>query len=258
MSGFDKFAWIRAVRDDHRFTIGEKYVLQNLAWTYPKNGSAELYVRQQNAAARLGVSIRKVKDSYSKARKLGYFLLVDQRHRGKRGDLDTYELRMPQEVGAVCAPTSQELVHEMSEVGARNSKSRCTSEPADLQEGHHKGSRRGSGRDAADAADALSDLSDIEDDPEPPAYCGAHMPYGTTNPRGCGACGAASRKNKGWKKREADRERARAAARREAKANCRLCAGTGFVDVDDGDNTGLHPTTARCRCNPREEGVGAA
>ncbi|WP_155764628.1 hypothetical protein [Mycobacterium intracellulare] len=255
MSGFDKFTWIRAVRDDHRFTIGEKYVLQNLAWTYPKNGSAELYVRQENAAARLGVSIRKVKDSYSKARELGYLVLADQRHRGKRGDFDTHELRMPHEVGAESAPTSQKLVHEMSEEGAQNPQSRCTGKLSDLQERHHKGYRRGSQRDMADA---LSTLPEIEDDPEPPAYCPAHMPYGTTDPRGCGACGAASRKNKAWKERQGDRERARAAARREAKANCRLCAGTGFVDVDDGDNTGLHPTTARCRCNPREEGVGAA
>lgn len=251
MNGFDKFAWIRAVRDDHRFTIGEKYVLQNLAWTYPRNGSAELYVRQENAAARLGVSIRKVKDSYSKARELRYLVLVDQRHRGKRGDLDTHELRMPQEVGADCAPTSQKLVHEASEVGARNSKSRCTGKLADLQERDHKGSRRGLKRDGADTAAALSALPDIEDDPEPPAYCPAHMPYGTTDPKGCGACGAASRKNKAWKERDADRQRIQATARRQAIADCHLCAGTGFVDVDDN-------TTRRCECNPRHEGVGAA
>jgi hypothetical protein len=124
VSGFDKFAWLRAIRDDEELSDGEKYVLQNVALWYLKNGQDVVHVRQATAAELLKVSIRLVQKAYAAARRLGYFALQAGRERGRGGKSDSYRLAIP--VPAQCAPTTgstrtdcQKYPHETTEVPAR-------------------------------------------------------------------------------------------------------------------------------------------
>lgn len=241
---FKKGKWISAIRDDSRFTPGEKYVLQNAVWTYNSDGSSELYARQDTVIARLGVSKTELKKAYRKAKEFGYFVLLEERQRGKTGVADRYRVQLPQqEVGADCGPTSSEYGHETPKVGARDGQSRGTAQTPDLQEPTlYKGLKRvGEGGARGRATQPPSVIPPAEENPiEPSPYCGAHP--GGTNDK-CGPCGAARRQHKAWIADKAARDRAQADARRKVIDACQRCRGTGQIDVDDN-------TVKRCECNP--------
>lgn len=130
MSGFDKFEWIKAVRDGGELAPGVKYVLQNIALEWVLNsGDGALYVRQARVAEVLCVSIRQVKNAYADARRLGYFVRVKRRQSGARRHApDQYRLTIPgvgHELGANCAPNS--------ESGAWIERVRCTDRQSQVQ-----------------------------------------------------------------------------------------------------------------------------
>jgi hypothetical protein len=133
---FDKFAWLDAVRDDERLPVGVRYVLQNVALVYVlHDGDGMLYARQSTIVDRLKVSARLVKAAYADARRLGYLVLVAERRRGRGQHWpDTYQLRMPPEIGARFAPISEEI-------GARNDQNRCTKRQKKVHETSEIGAR---------------------------------------------------------------------------------------------------------------------
>jgi hypothetical protein len=130
MSGFDKFAWIDAVRDSTELTPAVKYVLQSAALGYVLHEdrakalgreAGQLYARQATIAEACRVSIRLVKTAYADARRLGFFVLTEARQRGRgHASPDTYRLIIPPEVGANAAPISGEIGARNVEIGARN------------------------------------------------------------------------------------------------------------------------------------------
>jgi hypothetical protein len=99
---FDKFAFLRAIEDDHTITdYGAKYVLHAIGNRWMQhNGSTLLTVRQHTIADALGVNISAVKRAYSAARERGYFVLAKRRKPGpapdgERPDADAYRLCIP-------------------------------------------------------------------------------------------------------------------------------------------------------------------
>ena len=126
MSGFDKFAWMKAVCDeqDAKFTEGVKYVLLGIALFYPRHGGEGLvWSAQQSIAEDLNVSERLVKTAYAAARHRGYFVLTAERKRGRGHHAgNTYRLVIPQKSSADPARNTEES-------GAQNDGNTCTKPP---------------------------------------------------------------------------------------------------------------------------------
>lgn len=160
--GFDKFAWISAIRadEDERLSVGIKYVLQNIALVYVRhNGVGDLYARQETIAEKLKVSPGQVKKAYKVANARGYFVLQEARQRGRgHHGADRYRLQVPEEIGANCAPNTDEIgaridgnrctdrpkyVHELTEIGARIDGNMGSNQQKEALQGIKKGIKQG-------------------------------------------------------------------------------------------------------------------
>lgn len=237
MSGFDKFAWIDAIRDDDdkRFSAGVKYVLQNIALVYVRhNGAGDVYARQETIAAKLKVSLSEVKKAYKVAKQRGYFVLAEARQRGRgHHSPDRYRLQVPDEVGANCVPIRkgligaridenrctdrQKKVHGSCEIGARIVETRASDQAEQAPQGIKKGIKQGGegGTAEADAAptpstprinneDKVIDAEVVEEDadPEPSRFCAEHA----ANPgRPCNTCRYLGDEHDAWKHRQSRR-----------------------------------------------------
>jgi hypothetical protein len=132
-----KAAWIKIVRHDDRFSVAEKYVLQNMAWIYPGNGIL-IYAKQTTIAHECGVSIRVVKSAYAKAKneEFGYLVLENARKRGAGvHQPNTYRMVIPEKLGAYRAPNSDD------ELGARIDRVGCTARQSWVHETTELGAR---------------------------------------------------------------------------------------------------------------------
>lgn len=91
-----KFAWIKAVQSDRRFSLGHKAVLRDVAYNSVSCGQDQFAVRQTTVARRVGCSVPTVKRAFARARDLGYLTIVRERTRGRtHHGGDRYALVMP-------------------------------------------------------------------------------------------------------------------------------------------------------------------
>lgn len=68
---------------------------------------------------------------------------------------------------------------------------------------------------SANSNQEILDAEIVDDDPEPPKFCRAHMPYGTSDP--CGPCKIAREINEAWSQRQASRRMAHFFAERDQR-----------------------------------------
>jgi hypothetical protein len=247
VSGFDKFAWIRAVRASTELSDGMKYVLQNAALEYVLHEdrakalgreAGQLYARQATIAETCQVSLRLVKSAYSAARRLGFLALAEDRQRGRgHHSPDTYRLVIPQEIGANAAPNNDKKVHETTEIGARNVEIGARADPLTSENDTITGGIAGGSEGTAPPAPPSSQCSKHRNDPNPP---------------NCRACGDARKAAEDFARRQAEAEkqaRADALARRDA---CTACDEFGWLLGADG--TAITPAV-KCTTHNQMEAV---
>ena len=207
---FDKFAWLKAVRDDEKLSDGEKYVLQNVALWYLRNGADVVHVRQATAADLLKVSIRLVQKAYAAARRLGYFTVQAGRERGRVGKSDSYRLAIP--VPAQCAPTTTE-----------STRTDCPKYP-------HETTKVPARAEAPTSADdtPIRVLKGFKEGAAPARQCSRHV--NNPNPPACHPCRRAREDAEAWDKQQTERQQRETAAIRAAIDDCPDCDSAGRLD----------------------------
>jgi hypothetical protein len=97
VSGFDKFAWLRAVYNERIFTAGEKAVLAHIAVFNVLSGRDTFCVRQSTIAGQCGITRRTVSSAMGSAKRLKYLSLAHARQPGwGRNGADELRLTLPE------------------------------------------------------------------------------------------------------------------------------------------------------------------
>lgn len=108
MSGFDKFAWLKAVYRELAFTDGHKAVLAYIAVFTVLYGRDSFQVRQSTIAQQCGISRQTVNKAISNAKDCGYLVVSRRRATGYgRNGADELRLSLP--------AVSQEGLHHSDE-----------------------------------------------------------------------------------------------------------------------------------------------
>ncbi len=224
-----KFGWIDAVATDPRLSTGERFVLICTVLKYVRHNADTFRVRQATIAERFFVSRRLVESAIADAKQFGYLRLVEQRKRG-RGHLGGDVLRI--EIPADCAGINglntrtdcSKDPHGLLKIPARPNAS--TSGNYDPHKGLYKGLKKGTA-----SAPTSHDFT------EPPRYCQAHQPDGTTNP--CTRCKTARENYDAWEKQRQQQSAAERTRIRAAIDNCDDC--DSFGRLNDLTDCPQHP-----------------
>jgi hypothetical protein len=124
MTKFDKFAFLRAIEDDHTIPEGQRFVLHATANRWMRHdGSDLLTVRQSHISATLGVPPRTVRRAFHSAYERGYFELATRRKsgpapQGERTDADAIRLTVPPGANQGASFDAVELAANPTELAA--------------------------------------------------------------------------------------------------------------------------------------------
>lgn len=211
MSGFDKFAWIKAVSGDARFP--ERFLMTNIVLMYVTHGQDVFHVRQSKIAERFAVCESTVKRAIAGARRLGYLHSDNPRRRGKgRTSPADYRLALPDDQGSQKTPgQAQPKVTGDPTKGHRRPRPGVMVDVSTSTDATPKGSLKGSIEGSA-----------------PARQCSRHI--NNPNPPACSACRRAREDAEAWDKQQAERQQRETAAIRAAIDDCRDCDFVGRLD----------------------------
>lgn len=279
VNNFDKHKWLDAVEDDERITPAERSVLLRIGRRYVLNGGNTFRVRQATLADRCRVGERTVRRAIAKGKDFGYLKRAQERQRGRSHRApDQYRLEMPDgNTGQNTGQMRPEI--EANRNGNRgqqdqkyrpnataNNASTCGN---DTPYGSYYGSEdkeggygaavqptptREPGRSPTPEPDLLGNAPSLNPSANGEARRWVRGLYGPRcpdhandrYPPGCRGCEYAKYAAKAEDDAKAEQRRAEREAEAECRAACLDCVGTGWIDVDDGDEFAW-PTCARCR-----------
>ena len=219
LMGFNKFAWVDAVAADGRLTEGERFVLTMTAISYVTYGEDVFHVRQATIAERFATSERTVRRAQTRARELGYLILVRPRQRGRgHHGPDHHRLVIPDNLSSITGEipdtddrnTRQEWPKYLTETTEIPDTADSSTSGNDTPKGSLIGSLIGSleGRGSPEPGTSLAEPSptpkpppqkiNFTEEPEPPRFCQRHPLVGTTE--NCRGCADARLNHDAWKK----------------------------------------------------------
>jgi hypothetical protein len=229
---FDKFAWLKAVYAESRFTSGEKAVLAHIAIFNVLTGGDTFCIRQSTLAEQCGITRQTVGTAIRQAKHFEYLTVSRLHARGYgRHGADELKLLLPQscnesllhsggsdvkQTAESCKANDQSGVKQTAEWSkAANAPTSENNTPNSSGKQFSKNRSGGTGATreqtpaSPPAVPAVPDdhppeifngeIVDLDPDPEPPRFC-RHHPDGTS--QGCWLCRDAREIHDAWKQRQ--------------------------------------------------------
>lgn len=229
--GFDKFAWLKALLRDDRFTDREARVGAAICvyFTRADGTGWEVPLTKLAAVPPSGLSLARLKQLLARFVQAGY-LSEASRSGGGRAQFAkrAHNLAGPPKPGTPAEQVSGETryasVQNLVRQRAKPGTPALHKVASDLQESTPTGTTTGTTTGVWRAG--------ARERARPDPYCSKHMPDGTTDD--CGGCARARKRCEQW---DTEQERAAAEAAAAANAlreNCPRCEGRGVEDLPDG------------------------
>lgn len=208
-----KFHWAGVVSLDGRLSITERFILDQIARYYVRNGEDWFKRRQTTIATKFSVSTDSVKVALAAGRKYGYLVLHEPRLRGPGGTANSYRLVLPPV--ELDEPTADPVDNSVdnSELGCYDRRNvgvviadNCGGSSGELR----RWPNAPTSGNAIPSSGSLGDVGRGEfsssaeapnsANPEPPLKCPKHL--NNPNPPDCRKCQKAREENEAWKEKQ--------------------------------------------------------